>query len=128
MPIVFGEAVPFLACSDVESAISFYVEKLGFVKDWVWGDPITDGGVRRDEMRLYFFKYDDLAARVHGSEVMLPVSPIEEVYQEHIARGAPITSAIKDEPWGVREYSVTGPHDYILRFCEGLNEIKQREA
>jgi catechol 2,3-dioxygenase-like lactoylglutathione lyase family enzyme len=120
MPVEFHTTIPFLACADVEAALEFYVEKLGFEKDWTRGEPPTDGGVRRGHICLYFMQNAELAARVRGSEVMLQVSPLADVYKEHLARQAPISAGITEEPWGVREYSVTDPHGYRLRFYEPL--------
>jgi catechol 2,3-dioxygenase-like lactoylglutathione lyase family enzyme len=122
MPSEFHQTIPFLACADVAAAIAFYVEKLGFEKDWTWGEPPTDGGVWRGHVRLYFMRNEELAARVHGSELMLQVSPLADVYKEHLSRNAPIRSGIKEEPWGVREYSITDPNGYRLRFYEPLHE------
>jgi uncharacterized glyoxalase superfamily protein PhnB len=121
MPIEFHHTTPFLACGDVARTIAFYVEKLGFAQDWTWGEPPTDGGVRRGDICLYFMKNEDLAAHVRGSELMLEVSGVDELYQEHQERGAPITEAITDEPWGVREYSVTDLHGYRLRFYQAVS-------
>lgn len=126
MPVKFRTVTPFLACPDVGKAMRFYIDKLGFREDWTWGDPVTDGGVCRDDMSLYFFLNAELAARVSGSELMLDVSPIEEVYAEHQSCGAPITSPLEDKPWHVREYTVTDPSGYKLRFCESLADIKER--
>ena len=119
-------AVPILACTSVEDTITFYVERLGFEREWVWGDPPEDGGVRRGEVQLYFMRDPQLAAGCRGREVMLFVEDVDALHAEHRRRGAPIAEPLRDEPWGLREYSVTDPHGHRLRFAESLELIRTR--
>lgn len=52
-PRVVG-AIPWLACADLLATVAFFESRLGFAREWTWGDPPTDGGVLRDGVRLYF--------------------------------------------------------------------------
>lgn len=119
--------VSILACRDIEATIAFYAEKLGFMREWTWGEPPTDGGIRRDEVQLFLMANADLAARAAGSEVMLFVSGVDALYAEHRARGAPISAELRDQPWGLREYRVTDPQGYVLRFAEGIARAREHE-
>jgi uncharacterized glyoxalase superfamily protein PhnB len=69
----------------------------------------------------------ELAARSAGNEVMLFVSGVDALYTEHRGRGAPISSELRDQPWGLREYSVRDPNGYILRFAEGIARAKEHD-
>lgn len=109
-------AIPWIACSDLLATIEFFETRLGFTKDWTWGEPPTDGGVCRGEVRLYLLVNAELAARARGSEITIAVENVDALYQEHQANGAPITMPIQNEPWGSREYHVTDPNGYVLRF------------
>jgi len=121
-------AVPILACTSVEDTIAFYVDRLGFEREWVWGDPPEDGGVRRGDVQLYFMRNPQLADGCRGREVMLFVEDVDALHAEHVRRGAPIADALRDEPWGLREYSVVDPHGHRLRFAESLELIRARHA
>ena len=121
-------AVPILACTDIEETIAFYADRLGFEREWVWGDPPEDGGVRRGEVQLYFMRSPQLAQGCRGREVMLFVEDVDALHAEHVRRGAPIAEALRDEPWGLREYSVMDPHGHRLRFAESLELIRTRTA
>jgi uncharacterized glyoxalase superfamily protein PhnB len=110
------EAIPWIACSDVSQTLTFFEEKLGFSREWTWGEPPTDAGVRRDEARLYLFHNPDLAARIRDSEITLVVEKVDELYAEHQSREAPIEMPITNEPWGSREYHVREINGYKLRF------------
>ena len=121
-------AVPILACTSIDDMIAFYVDRLGFEREWVWGDPPDDGGVRRGEVQLYFMRNDALAAGSAGREVMLFVEDVDSLHAEHVRRGAPIVEPLRDEPWGLREYSVVDPHGHRLRFAESVELIRARLA
>ena len=125
MPTI-SHTAPVLACDDVEAALAFCEERLGFERAWTWGDPPGDGGARRDGVSLLFVRNPELAAHAAGSEVMVFVSDVDALHAEHRERGAPITSPIEDKEWELREYTVTLPPGYRLRFAEGLEHVRAR--
>ena len=121
----FVLAVPILPCADIEETIAFYVQRLGFEREWVAGDPPEDGGVRRGEVQIYFMRNAELAAQACDREVMLFVEHVDALHAEHTSRGAAV-EPLRDEPWGLREYSVSDPHGHRLRFAESLEIIRTR--
>jgi uncharacterized glyoxalase superfamily protein PhnB len=107
---------PFLACKDIEQSLAFYVDVLGFEKDWTWDDPITNAGVRCGAFCIYLSDDTELATRIEGSEVCICVEDLEAVYKTHKENGAPIVSDLETKPWGLTEYSVKDPSGHILLF------------
>lgn len=122
----FVLAVPILPCEDIEATIDFYVQRLGFEREWVSGSPPEDGGVRRGDVQIYFMRNADLAAQACNREVMLFVEHVDALHAEHVGRSAPISEPLRDELWGLREYSVSDPHGHRLRFAESLEIIRAR--
>lgn len=120
-------ATPILACDDVEQAITFCTAKLGFERDWVWGDPPSDGGVRRDSVALFFMRNAELAGRSRGTEVLIFVSGVDDLFAEHVERDAPIVSPLETKPWRLREYTVDLPAGQLLRFAERIEENERTE-
>ena len=119
-------AVPILPCEDVEAMIAFYVDRLGFERDWVWGEPPTDGGVRWGDVQIYFMQNPRLARAARDREIMLYVEDVDALHKMHARRGAIVTEPLRDEPWGLREYSILDPHGHRLRFAESLELIRSR--
>lgn len=109
-------AHPWLACHDLGAAIEFFVKVLGFHEEWRWGNPPSDAAVALDNVALFLMSNEELARRVSGSEVSIAVDGVDELYREHLDRGAPIVRHLTNEPWGTREYHVEGPPGYKLRF------------
>jgi hypothetical protein len=125
--IKLSHATPIFACADVDVALRFCEERLAFSRAWVWGDPPTDGGARRDGVSLLFMRNAELAERARGSEAMVFVRDVDALYAEHCESGAPIVSGLEDKPWELREYTVQLPPGYFLRFAEGLEYIRERQ-
>jgi ribosomal protein S18 acetylase RimI-like enzyme len=111
---------PILACSDVLACLDFCAERLGFEREWVWGDPPSDGAVRRDEVGLHFVRDSRLAERSRGFEAMVFVHDVDSLHAEHLERKAPIVSALETKPWHVREYTVALPSGFLLRFAQDV--------
>lgn len=122
-----SHTAPVFACDNVDAALTFCAERLGFERAWTWNDPPSDGGARRDGVSLLFMRDAELAARSQGFEVMVFVHDVDALYAEHRVRGAPIVSVLEDQPWELREYAVRLPAGQLLRFAEGLEYVRERE-
>ena len=48
----FEAVTPRLPVADVEKALAFYVDRLGFEIGWKWGSPTTHANVCRDSIGL----------------------------------------------------------------------------
>ena len=124
--------VPILPCSDLAAMTAFYVELLGFERQWAWQDPErpdrppTDGGVACGDVQIFFMTDADLAARSAGRELMIFTEDVDAQFLDHVARGAPIVGEPVDEPWELREYTIIDPHGNRLRFAEGLEYVRAR--
>ena len=133
MPDRMNSAIPILPCSNLEAMMKFYIERLGFEHRWAWQDPDrpdrapTDGGVGLGDVQIFFMTDAALAERSRDREIMIFTENVDAQYAAHVARGAPVNGPPVDEPWELREYSVTDPHGNRLRFAEGLELIRQRE-
>ena len=115
-------SAPILASADIQASVMFYEEVLGFTNPWTMGDPPSFGGVSMGAVSIMFNLQPELASKVHGHEHWLNVKDADELYAQHLGRGAKIVSEIKDQPWGFREYTVEDPSGYHLRFAGPLSQ------
>ncbi len=118
----FHQAIPCLACDDILATAGFFVDTLGFSLIWMWGDPPSDAGVRRGNVDLFLANRPDLLPGAEGSEVVIVVSGIDALHDEHIMRGAEMIAPLASVTWNRREYSVRAAHGYRLRFTEVAEE------
>jgi ribosomal protein S18 acetylase RimI-like enzyme len=105
------------AVADVEATIAFYKDVLGFDSSWTWDDPPTFGSASKGGVAVMFCLQPELASKVRGHQHWINVEEVDELYQFHRDRNAPIISEIKDQPWGAREYVVEDLNGYYLRFA-----------
>jgi uncharacterized glyoxalase superfamily protein PhnB len=121
----FREVNPVLAVRNVDAAIKYYTEKLGFRVSFQ--DSPTDpkyAGVRRDTVELHLQWHDEKDFKNDGSDpptlrfiVNDPDSLFEE-YKEKNALGP--KSQLKDTPWGTREFGLYEPYGTGLIFYRDL--------
>ncbi len=99
----FESAVPILNVKDVPASIAYYVEKLGFLKEWDWGTPPTFGCVHRDQVRIFLCQGSQGCP---GAWMSIFVQDVDALYQDYRRRGAIIRQEPTNFPWGVREMNV----------------------
>lgn len=116
-------AAPQFLVEKLTDSLAFYEQRLGFSRDFVYEDFYAS--VSRDGAVIHLKCAPKLAAeRAHRRsgehlDAHLAVSGIEELYEELVRRGAPITKPLDRRPWGARDFYVEDPDGYILCFSEG---------
>ena len=108
-----------LAVRNLRTATDFYVNALGFERDF--GDE-SDGWswLSRDNFRVGLGECPDaMAARElgdHSYVAYVNVDDIDGLYGELVARGAPIEIPPETKPWGMREFGLQTPDGHRMTF------------
>ncbi|MCG8595000.1 MAG: ankyrin repeat domain-containing protein [Kiloniellales bacterium] len=111
-PNRFESAVPILNVKNVPSSIAYYVEKLGFQKEWDWGTPPGFACVHRDDVRIFLCQDGQGAP---GMWISIFVHDVDALHEDYKRKGAIIRQAPTDFPWGVREMNVEDLDGHRLR-------------
>jgi catechol 2,3-dioxygenase-like lactoylglutathione lyase family enzyme len=112
-----------LAVRDLKESTRFYIDVLGFRRDF--GDG-SDGWsfLSRDgfKVRLGECPEEKPAGELgnHSYFVYLTVEGIDQLHQELSTRGAPVISEPEDQPWGMREFGLRTPDGHRIRFGEPI--------
>lgn len=112
-----------LAVRDLHESTRFYIDVLGFQRDF--GDG-SDGWsfLSRDTFKLMLGECPDEkpASELgnHSYVAYLLVEGVDQLYEEVSARGAEVISQPTTEPWGLREFSIRTPDGHRIRFGEPL--------
>ena len=113
---------PQLLVDDVDAAIGYYREKLGFEVDFYY-----DGfyaGISRDGIAIHLKcapkTVSDRAHRRQNEhlDAYIGVAGVTRLYEEMQARGARIIKALEARPWSCLDFYVEDPDGYILCFSE----------
>ena len=116
----FWKVSPHIPVKDVEETVEWYKKNLGFTEEWYYGNPVTDGGCKRDELRLLFGKVEGVFEKPKELSLIFFVSAVDEVYDEIVAKGIEITLPIATYDYGIREFSIIDLNGYPIRFAEAV--------
>lgn len=105
-----------LAVRNLELSTRYYIDVLGFTRD-----PIDAPGwsfLTRDAFRVMLGECpDDRAASElanHSYFAYWNIDHVDDFYREITARGALVTSAPSDKPWGLREFHLRTPDGHRI--------------
>jgi uncharacterized glyoxalase superfamily protein PhnB len=115
------DVIPILDVRDVEAALGYYVERLGFrVEFRSADDPNNYAGVCRDGVSLHMqWQHDDefLRGRVGQLRVRIAVDDPDALFEEfRAAGGVPESATVRDTAWGTREFGFRDPDGNGLTF------------
>ena len=118
---VTGIAPQFLV-DDLDRAIAYYREKLGFEVDFQYQSFYAS--VTRDGLAIHLKHAPKLAAeREHRRQnehldAYISVSGVRDLLSEFEKRGARVIRSVEERPWACLDFYVEDPDGYILCFSE----------
>ena len=125
----FIKSGPHLPVKNLRQTLDYYREVLGFYDEWTWTDQDgreTDGGIRRDDMRLLFGEAPDFVITISSyPKSRLPlmwfVENIDEIFEEYQAIGIEFADTLRTHPYGLREFAFVDINGYYIRVAEGVD-------
>lgn len=109
--------VPQFFSADLETTLSFYSEKLGFERQFEYGDPPFFAGAIRDGFSIFFRHVDHAptpSPEKYDKELLdayLRVEDIRQLYAEYCEREVARFRDLATMPWGFTEF--------VVRDCDG---------
>jgi catechol 2,3-dioxygenase-like lactoylglutathione lyase family enzyme len=124
-PAMFKETHPILGTRDVQRAIEFYTQKLGF--KLAFGDKVNPQnyvGFRRDVVELHMqsqFEYEMGTIRLR-----ILVDDPDTLFNEYRQHGVDCTpNMVHDTSWGTREFALYDLDRNALTFYRNLTRIEK---
>jgi catechol 2,3-dioxygenase-like lactoylglutathione lyase family enzyme len=120
MPIT-GIAPQFLV-DDLDRAVAYYRDKLGFDVDFVYESFYAS--VSRDGFAIHLKEAPKVAAdranrkQNEHLDASIAVSGIRDLFSELRGRGATVIKPLEERPWACLDFYVEDPDGYILGFSE----------
>ena len=115
-------AYPQLFTSDMERAVRFYRELLGFEVRFLFGEPPVYAQLSRDAVRLNMRLLNapvldrEAAERSELLAAYLEADDIERLYQEYAGKDVDFYQRLKTKPWGIAGFIVRDPDGNLLNF------------
>ena len=131
-----GYISPTLAVKNMKQTIEFYKDSLGFKIGMAFPDAenLEYADLSKDGMVIMFIPVENIGI---GREEKLGVGvnlymqidgDIDEYYNELKGKGVKIAVAIKDEPYGIRDFSIEDINGYKLTFNQVVELVKYSKA
>lgn len=111
----FEAVTPRVPVEDVEEALKFYCNQLGFDIGWKWGTPVTHANVCRDSISLDLISVP--VGRRGTAMAYIQVTGVDAYHSELSARGVGL-SDLGDREYGMRDFEVVDPEGNRLAFGE----------
>ena len=109
-----------LVVSDIDTAVDFYTNKLGFWLAFKWGEPPTMAGVNLGRHVQIFLELGEPSPK--GCYLYFVVNDADALYGFHRANGVEIIQPPGDREYEIRDYSVRDLHGYVLSFGHRLHD------
>lgn len=126
---------PILNVSDIQQSFEWFA-KLGWKKNWDWGEPPTFGRVSSGNCEI-FLCLDGQGGRGRGRQaktfgesgsetadqgvwMSIWVDDVDDVHRHCVDQGIEITWEPEDMSWGVREMHIRHPDGHVFRVSQGL--------
>jgi catechol 2,3-dioxygenase-like lactoylglutathione lyase family enzyme len=111
-----SRVAPELPSSDLQRALAYYCQKLGF---HVAVQRTDYAIVERDDVALHLFQSD--ASLPSPMAIHIFTADLDDLFAELSARGAHLTQPIERKPWGNRDFRVKDQFGNELKFTEPLS-------
>ncbi|HVS91632.1 MAG TPA: VOC family protein [Mucilaginibacter sp.] len=112
---------PLLIVSDLECAVAYYQQNLGFNLDFRYADFYA--GINRDGYSIHLKQGEPSSgerknkADNRDPEIIFSVDCIGELYEEFLGRSAGIVQSLRDMPYG-KEFYAADPDGNVVAFVE----------
>lgn len=111
-----------LAVNDLPGSTAYFVDVLGFAKEWNEGES-WQALVRGDVRLMLGHCPNAVPARKTGDHsyfAFLSTDDVDMLHSEFAGRGARILATPADKPWGWREMAVATPEGHRIMFAQPI--------
>jgi len=107
---------PILQVTNLQRAIDFYTQMLGFEKGWTAGEPVNRCSLCRDNVEIML----EVDAAPALSKVHISVNGVDAYYARATAAGAKVVYPLEDRFYGMRDCRLVDPDGNAVILGEPL--------
>ncbi|HEX2270228.1 MAG TPA: VOC family protein [Pyrinomonadaceae bacterium] len=113
-----------LFVSDLDAAIDFYTNKLGFHLQFKWGEPPTMAGLNLGNAQI-FLEHGEPSPK--GCYLYFVINDADAFHEFHRHNGVEVVYPIGDRDYELRDYAVRDLHGYVMSFGHRLQSTCKEE-
>lgn len=107
---------PILQVADLEQAVAFYCDVLGFTKEFVYGTPPYYAGVKMGHVIIHLNSIEENAFRRGLGSIYVFCDEVDDYHKAICDRGGQITSPLATQAYGIRDFQVRDPDGNVIGF------------
>lgn len=118
--MTFSAAVPEIPAANVDAAIAYYVNTLGFTHDWGGEEGGGIAGISRGDCRLFITNPAFHKTFGNGGTILFWLNlnskaEVDQLFAEWKAADARILAEPEDKPWKLREFIAADLDGNLIR-------------
>jgi len=115
----FPGAVPEIPVSDINKAVAYYKDNLGFKVDW-GGEELGLAGISRGHCRMFLANTDYRARYGNVGPVLIWLNlnskeEVDDLYRLWNSSNVSMVSDPESKPWGLHEFTAADPDGNLFR-------------
>ena len=107
---------PVLYVSDLSNALKYYIEILGFKREFIYGDPVYYAGLNKEKAILHLCKPNCCPDRIGKGSVYFFCDEVDEYYKELTEKGVEVRKELIEGSHGMRNFQITDMDGNFLAF------------
>jgi catechol 2,3-dioxygenase-like lactoylglutathione lyase family enzyme len=115
----FGRVAPGVPVADMDRALRFYRDVLGFDVQFTNGSPISFAVLKQGDAELHLSVQPAKAGSLHAH---LMVDDLDAVHERLQQGAATIRQPPKVQPWGLRDIVIADPDGNTFEIAEPVGE------
>jgi catechol 2,3-dioxygenase-like lactoylglutathione lyase family enzyme len=121
----FGRIAPGVPVADMDRALWFYRDVLGFEVKFTNGDPVSFAVMKQGDAELHLGIERGKAGFLHAH---LMVDDLDLVYERLQRAGANVRQPPTVQPWGLRDVVVADPDGNTFEIAEPVGQVSVASA
>jgi uncharacterized glyoxalase superfamily protein PhnB len=115
----FPGAVPEIPVSDINKALEYYKDNLGFSVDW-GGEELGLAGISRENCRMFLANSEFRQQYGNVGPVLIWLNlnskeEVDELYRQWNSSYVSMVSGAESKPWGLHEFTAADPDGNLFR-------------
>jgi uncharacterized glyoxalase superfamily protein PhnB len=117
-----NSASTILQVSNLENAIQFYIESLGFEKEFIYGDPPFYAGVKINDVIIHLNTAECNTERCGMGSLYIFCDEVDSYYEKVKEANVQITTELETFPYGMRDFQIQDPDGNRVCFGTDVEE------
>ncbi len=127
-PVDPRDSTTVLAVSDIQASVDYFVDALGFTRDFIYGDPPFYAGVFRGPVAIHLQGPKATERPAGGGSVYLFCGDARAAHAEFTERGARVTASPEARDYGLVDFIVLDPDGNQLIWASDVEAAAGSEA